>query len=181
MKKIKIAFFAATLLLASWECKKSSDTPTVGFTASALDSVKARAYIKRTFDSASVANAGFNVDSIITSGIDSIIIIHSDSFFVFVPPNTPSSIYKNTLYFRYTGGADFSVIYTGDSLHIYNPQSYNPLTDSVTSIGYSFSNSIVAHPYTNAGTYTATVVATNVKNKGKDINRATLPQTYIIK
>ena len=181
MKKIKITFFAAALSLTIWACKKSTDTPTIGFTATALDSLKARFYIKNTFDSASIANAGFNVDSIITSGIDSIILVHSDSFFVFVQPNTPSSIYKNTLYFRYTGGADFSVIYTGDSLHIYNPQSYNPLTDSVSSTGYSFSNSIVAHNYTNAGTYTATVVATNVTNKGKDISRATLSQTYIIK
>ena len=181
MRKIKIAFFAATILLACWACKKSSDTPTVVFTVSALDSIKVRAYIRNTIDSASLTNAGYNVDSIINSGIDSIIVLHTDSFFVSVQPNTPNNIYKNTLYFSYTGGGDFSVIYTGDSTHIYNPQSYNPLTDSVTSIPYSFSNSIVAHTYTSTGTYTATVVATNVKNKGNDINRATLSQTYIIK
>jgi len=161
MKKINILLVVATLVIISWACKKSSDTPSIAFSATALDSVKVS-----TLDSLTVVGIKQN---------------HIDSFFVTVLPNTPTSVYQRTLYFTYTGGGDFTVIYTGDSTHIYNPQNANTLTDSITSTAATFNAPFFSYKYSNAGSYTVTAVASNVKNFGSDIYRGVFSQTYIIK
>jgi len=164
MKKVSVAFLITTLLIISWACSKSNNSPSVSFTASALDSVKVS-----TLDSSTIVN---------------IIQNHTANYFVPVLPNTPSSVYNRTLYFTCTGASsDFRVIYTGDTTattsHVYLD---NPKNDStILNLGYSLTNSFFANQYSKAGTYTVSVVATNVKNTGNDLFRSVLSQTYIIK
>ena len=172
MKKISFAFITASLLIMGWACKKSSDSPSVSFTASALDSSKIG-----SLDSLTIVN---------------IIQNHTSGYFVAVQPNVPTSVYNKTLYFTYTGGSsNFRVIYTGDTTvvtsggvttstaHVYLT---NPLNDStIVSLAYNFPNSVFGYQYPKSGTYTATVVATDIKNTGTDFYRTTLSQTYIIK
>ena len=108
-----------------------------------------------------------------------------------VLPNTPTSVYNRTLYFNYTGdGSNFRVIYTGDTTGVtiagttsYTSHVYlnNPLNDStILNLGYTYPNTIFSNHYTKAGSYTVSVVATNVKNTGTDLYRNVLSQTYII-
>ena len=157
MKKIGISFFIATLLIVSWSCKKSSDTPSVSFTASALDSAK--------------------VSTLSAFAINGIIQNHIDSFFVSVFPNTPTRVYNKTLYFKYTGGgSDFKVIYTGDVSHIYDPKN-----DSTANTGASFPDGWYSYQYTKSDTFHVTVLANNIANGGKDIHSGKLTETFIIK
>ncbi len=158
MKKISISlFFISTLLIVSWSCKKSSNTPTVSFVASALDSAK--------------------VSTLTSFAINNIIQNHIDSFFVSVLPNIPTRIYNKTLYFKYTGdGSDFKVIYTGDVSHIYDPQN-----DSTANTAAIISNGWYSYQYPKSDTFHVTVLANNVANGGKDIHRGKLTETFIIK
>ena len=158
MKKISIVFFIGTLLMMSWACTKSSDTPSVSFVVTTLDSAKIS-----------------TLDSVTISGI---IKNHTDGYFVNVQPNTPTIIYDSTLYFKYTGsGSDFRVIYAGDSTHIYNPQN-----DSTLSTGDAFTDPFYSHRYSNisSGNVTVTAVATSIKNNGKNIYVGKLSETFII-
>lgn len=157
MKKIGISFFIATLLIVSSSCKKSSETPSVSFTASALDSAK--------------------VSTLSAFVINGIIQNHIDSFFVSVFPNTPTRVYNKTLYFKYTGGgSDFKVIYTGDASHIYDPKN-----DSTANSAVTFPDGWYSYKYPKADTFRVTVLANNVENSGKDIHSGKLTQNFIIK
>ncbi len=165
MKKIGFAFCMLTLMIMSWACKKSTETPSVSFSVSALDSAK--------------------VSTLTTFAINNIIQNHIDSFFVSVPANTPTNVYNKTLYFKYTGGSsDFRVIYTGDTTvvnSVNNSHVYDPLNDSTINYGYTFSNTIFSNQYSKAGTYTVTVVARNLKDNGKDFVQTLFTKKYIMK
>ncbi len=157
MKKIGISFFIATLLIVNWACKKSSETPSVRFTASALDSAK--------------------VSTLSAFAVNGIIQNHIDSFFVSVLPNTPTRVYNKTLYFKYTGGgSDFKVIYTGDASHIYDPKN-----DSTANSGAILPQGWYSYKYPKADTFRVTVLANNVANGGKDVQSGKLTETFIIK
>jgi len=165
MKKIGFAFCMLTLIMISWACKKSTDTPSVSFSVSALDSAK--------------------VSTLTSFAVNNIIQNHIDSFFVNVPANTPTNVYNKTLYFKYTGGSsDFRVIYTGDTTvvnAVNNSHVYDPSNDSTVNYGYTFPNSIFSNQYSKAGTYTVTVIASNMKNNGKDVVKTVFSNKYIIK
>lgn len=157
MKKVSLAFGVLTILMITWSCKKSLETPAVSFTASALDSAK--------------------VSSLSSFEINSIIQNHTDSFFVSVSPNTPTRVYNKTLYFKYTGGgADFKVIYTGDVSHVYDPSN-----DSTANTAAVFPDAGYYYKYPKSDSFRVTVVSSNVNDGAKDTKRGVLTQLYIIK
>ncbi len=157
MKKISFAFLISTLLIISWACKKTTETPSVSFSVSALDSAK--------------------VSTLSAFAINNIIQNHIDSFFVSVNPNTPTSVYNKTLYFKHNGGgSDFRVIYTGDASHI-----YSPLNDSVANTAVTFPENGFYYKYPKSDTFRVTVVSTNVVVGKNELKRSILTQAYIIK
>ncbi len=157
MKKISLSLLITTLLIISWACKKTTETPSVSFSVTALDPTK--------------------VSTLSTFAINNIIQNHIDSFFVSVNPNTATSVYNKTLYFKYTGGvSDFRVIYTGDASHVYSPGN-----DSTLNTGVSFPESWYSYKYPKSDTFRVSVVSTNVVAGKNDLKKAILTQAYIIK
>ena len=157
MKKISFAFLMASLLIISWACKKSTETPSVSFSVSALDSAK--------------------VSSLSVFAINNIIQNHIDSFFVSVKANTPTRIYNKTLFFKYTGGgSDFKIIYTGDVSHVYSPNN-----DSTANTAVTFPDGWYSYKYPKSDTFRVTVVSTNVVVGTNELKKAILTQPYIIK
>ena len=157
MNKISFAFLIATLLIISWACKKTTETPSVSFSVSALDSAK--------------------VSTLSAFAINNIIQNHIDSFFVSVNANTPTRIFNKTLYFKYTGGSsDFKVIYTGDVSHVYSPGN-----DSTVNTAVTFPDSWYSYKYPKSDTFRVTVVSTNVVVGKNDLKKTILTQPYIIK
>lgn len=175
MKKLFIASLVLTTI-AFYSCEKESvysgsssihdnadvDVPVASFEVYQLDSTKVLTYTKPRIDS---------VSAILASG-----------FFTPLPEEVSTKVYNKRVVVKYTGSAANSrIIYTGDTLHMYVSDPSKPPVGAVSSqSGVNYTGNIYYYDYLKKGTYTISVLSTNVGDKGRNIVRSVATKTIII-
>ncbi len=93
------------------------------------------------------------------------------------------AVSARTVTIRYTGTpTDYKAVYPGDASRVYIANPSNPPANVTgPQSGLTFTADSLTHTYAAAGTYPITVIASNIGDKGRVINRSVVSKTIILR